>query len=407
MQPRPNLAAALVAALAVTLLASVSAASPGASSPRSARVADCSSFLPAANKAYFNNPKIQGGETPQTQGNDIQDLFECDIAAAPRGSTIRVATWNMSDPTIADALLAAFRRGVRVQVVMARANCDDEAVRPLKRAVGTDHRRSSFLTCASGSARDAGPGTMHQKSITFTKVGSVDHVTLVGSANMTKEGYSDQWVDMFQYVERKDVFDDYNSVFELQKRDRNMTSPFRQFTPPGEKHGMWFFPVNTEAPTSADDPVYSEILSIPAGDATHPTTIRVATYAAHGSRADWLASALVSRHQAGARVRVLTGPPASVAFENRLRSAGIPVVHAFDSETCPVEKDDPDCDYIHLKLMTAKYWDGSSWAYRVWTGSDNWTNPSLNNDEVVQRIGGPAAYRQYQRFLATITRTYT
>lgn len=407
MHPRPSLAVALAAVLPIALLAAMPAAAPAAPSAPQPRAANCSSFLPAANKAYFNNPKIQGGSSPDTQGNDIQDLFECDIAAAPKGSTIRVATWNMSDATIANALLEAYRRGVHVQVVMAKANCDDKAVRPLRRAVGTNHTRSSFITCASGSARDAGPGTMHQKSVTFSQVGNVAHVTLVGSANMTVEGYADQWVDMYQYVERRDIFDRYNQVFDLQKRDQNMASPYRRFTPSGEKYGMWFFPVNTETPTSADDPVSSQIRSIPGGDSAHPTTIWVATYAAHGARATWLASALVSRRQAGAQVRVLTGPPASVAFEERLGSAGIPVVHAFDRETCPVDQDDPDCDYIHLKLMTAKYWDGDSWAYRVWTGSDNWTTPSLNNDEVVHRIGGPVAYREYQRFLELVNATYS
>jgi len=77
-------------------------------------------------------------------------------------------------------MIRALRRGVTVRVILAARHCDAPAARVLRRAVRS--HPGSFVRCISGSARSAG-GTMHQKSYTFSKVGSVPYVTVVGSAN--------------------------------------------------------------------------------------------------------------------------------------------------------------------------------------------------------------------------------
>lgn len=208
---------------------------------------------------------------------------------------------------------------------------------------------------------------------------------------------------MFVYPDRSDIYDAYNEVFQHQKNDENMANPYFSFTPQGEKWAAWFYPLNQANPTRNDDPVYKQITSTPT-PSDHQTVIWVANYAASGSRGGWMADALVDQKRAGAEIRAFVGPPTTDGFISQLRNANIPVTRAGDA-SCEV--DGSSCNYIHLKLMTVKYWADSQWNYRVYTGSDNWGDDSLHNDEVTQRIGGPAAYNQYQDFLAKVKQAYS
>jgi hypothetical protein len=176
--------------------------------------------------------------------------------------------------------------------------------------------------------------------------------------------------------------------------------------------GAQFYPVNARRPVARDDTVLTRLRTIPA---RRGTVIRVATYAMHGRRGGWLTTELIRHERAGSRVEVVTGPPVSNAQEARLRRAGIPVTRAFrspggTSADCERDKawtkDDNDCNYIHLKLMTGTYVKGGKRQYRSWTGSDNWSDDSLRNDEVGHKIAGDAPYRQYVAFIRSIQRTY-
>jgi phosphatidylserine/phosphatidylglycerophosphate/cardiolipin synthase-like enzyme len=293
-------------------------------------------------------------------------------------------------------MIRALRRGVTVRVILANRNCAAPAAKQLRRAIRS--HAGSFVRCISGSARSAG-GTMHQKSYTFSAVGSVKHITIVGSANATVEGYADQWVDMFQHVNRPDVYAAYNDVFALQQADANLPRPYRQFT--FDTGHAQFNPVNDPTPTAADDPVHRRLTALPKGQGT---VIRVASFGIRGKRGNWLARDLIAHKRAGSTVIVLTGPPASDAIERRLRSAGINVTRAFDRNCATGKKS--SCNYSHLKLMTASFLRSGTRHYRVWTGSDNWSPNSLNSDDVAHRIDGEATYRQYVPFIDTIRRVY-
>ena len=317
---------------------------------------------------------------------------------APAGSVVRGTTWNLTDTAISDAMVRAINRGVTVRMIVAKANCDSSAVVSVQLA--TIFHPTSSVTCTVGSARSAG-GTMHQKSYTFSTVDSSRYLTIVGSANATVEGYADQWTDLFQFVNRKDIYDAYNTVFALQRKDKNLPTPYRAYSFNGGAGGAQFYPVNSTSPTAADDPVHQRLTSLPKGSGT---VIRVATYAMHGTRGYWLADDLIAHRRAGSKVIVLTGPPVDDTIEARLRAGGVSVTRAFDPGCRDVETS--TCNYIHLKLMTATYVQGGARQYRVWTGSDNWSTDSLNSDEVAHQIAGKAPYEQYARFVDKIRRVY-
>ena len=312
---------------------------------------------------------------------------------------MRVTTWNLTDTAISGAMVRALRRGVTLRIIVANSNCGAAATVALRQAVRP--HQGSWVRCSVGSTRRPG-GVMHQKSYTFPSLGSVRYVTVVGSANATEEGFRDQWVDMFQYVNRRDVFDAYNKVFELQQAMRNSVRPYREFSFNGGQGNAQFYPVNDPTPTRADDPVHTRITTIPKG---RGTVIRVASFAMQGARGEWLADDLIAHKRAGSTVVVLTGPPASDAIERRLGRAGIPVTRAFDPG-CPNNPAGNVCNYIHLKVMTGTYVRNGQRVYRVWTGSDNWSPDALRSDEVSQKIGGAGPHNQYVAFLTKIARVY-
>jgi phosphatidylserine/phosphatidylglycerophosphate/cardiolipin synthase-like enzyme len=343
-------------------------------------------------RAYFNDPDAAGQ-------NNIRYLFHERFEGAPAGATVRVDMWNISDSYVTDAMSAAHRRGVNVRVIMARVNCNSDLVD----ALGTDTSRRSWIMCVAGSSRGPG-GTMHQKSLTFTSTGGSDYVTIVGSANMTEEAWRDQWVDMYQFANRKGIFDAYNDVFAVQKRNDDSSQNFFSYSFNGGVGRANFYPVNNPNPSAADDPVVDRLNNLPS-DAN--TSITVANYAFHGTRGNWIASLLIQKKQAGANVRVITGPPSGDALETRLREAGIPVTRAFDSDCSGGDHVDLSCNYIHLKAMTAKSFVDGTWQYQTFTGSDNWGIDALTSDEVTHRIGGKLAYDTYEGFLNEIQNRYT
>ena len=131
------------------------------------------------------------------------------------------------------------------------------------------------------------------------------------------------------------------------------------------------------------------------------TTITISNMAIWGTRGVAIVEALRAKVRSGARVRVTVGPPTSAMARNALRaSPKVPYRLAYEAG-CKLNGDDSvDCKYTHMKSMTATWVDGGGTRqYRTWTGSDNWGNGSLDNDEVTQKIGSKAAYDQYKAYL--------
>lgn len=395
-------------ALAVSLTAS---ALLGASviSPEPASAA--SSFYQT--QAFFNDPSATGDASNVTR-NLIIDHFD----HTPRGATVRMAVWSLSDTGTSAAMVRAMQGGVHVQAIIANSNCSYAAA---KQAIQAAAKYSgSWVNCVKGSTRVAG-GTMHQKSYTFSSIGysarggaplgGIEDVTVVGSANPTVNAYANQWVDMFQFVNRADVYQAYVSVFGLQAAGRHLSKPYRSYSFRGGNGLAQFYPVNSANPSAKDDPAHYRLSTLPKGPGT---TITVAMYSWHDirpkgksyARGSQLATDLIALRKAGAHVTVLTGPPVSDKIEARLRANKITVVRAFE-KGCTGNVTSGNCNYIHLKAMSATYIRGGARQYRVWTGSDNWTWDSLRNDEVAHKIAEKGPYDQYAHFFRTIQCRYS
>ncbi|HYO39937.1 MAG TPA: phospholipase D-like domain-containing protein [Nocardioidaceae bacterium] len=318
---------------------------------------------------------------PTAPSNAILTALLDNIEHTPPGATIRIIGYSFSLGRVATALQDAYARGVHVQVVMNGHSRQWAPAQRLAPLLGSDVTRRSFFVLTRGSAR--GPrGVTHQKSWTFSQVGRTRDIVMVGSMNLTGHGTEVQYSDAYVYTERPDVYAAYVELFDVQKLDTPVPAPYRTAGFPGG--GAEFFP--RPGTTQQADPAALRISSLPSGA---DTRIRVSQFAWYGPRGTWLAEALAAQKRAGSSVVVVAGESVGSGVRRVLAEAGIPVHSGMYAHG----------KRIHTKLMLASYVDDTGTHTAIWTGSDNWSQQSFRNDDVVARVQDDrVAYRRYLQF---------
>lgn len=314
--------------------------------------------------------------------NKVARTLIANIDNTPEGATIRIVGFSFSLYEVADALVAAHRRGVDVQVVLDGHSRQFKATRTVVDGLGEDTKRRSFVKLTRRSARGTRAGT-HQKSWSFSRTGRSRWVTMVGSMNLTMRS-TEQYTDMFTYVGRRDVWRAFGDVFRHQVRDRPMRDP--AFVKEVGGDTAYFYPGFTED----EDPLYRVLASVPGANAR----IRISMYAWHHPRGFRLARLVEAKVREGAEVTFVEGPHVDDDITEILRAAGAEV-HTGDAA-----KD------IHTKLTILEY-DGPSGRERtVITGSDNFADLTLHNDDVDLVIDGDRGriHERYVRFFDRIVR---
>lgn len=367
-----------VTASAVTGLAlSGALESPAVGAPTTtavlvAAIPTTDTFVPVAGPVFGD---------PTAAHNEILTRLLQNIAHTPRGATIHIVGYSFSLGNVATALLNAHARGVNVQVVV---NGHSREWSPAKRMVpilGTDTTKGSFFVLTRGSARGTG-GVLHQKSWSFSQVGRTPDVVMVGSTNLTGHGTAVQYSDNYVYTKRADVYGVFRDLFAVQKLDQPVVSPFvsKAFV----RGTADFFP--KPGATATTDPVLLRINALPGNK---DTTIRVSQYAWYGPRGVWLAHALAAKKRAGATVVVIAGESVGSNVRSALTGAKIPIHSGLYAEG----------KRIHTKLMMASYTNSTGRHSSIWTGSDNWADESLRNDDSMVRVDDDAAgYAKYVSF---------
>ncbi len=134
----------------------------------------------------------------------------------------------------------------------------------------------------------------------------------------------------------------------------------------------------------------------PAGIGGH-TMIRINMYGWNGTRGVYLAREAAKLSRAGCNIKVVE------------THGGGRVVRILEHSGVVVKTPDKDRNnngtvdlYTHEKwmILSGRYHGGTGW--HVWTGSQNWSDRSLNGDEVTMHIprrGVFWAYRQHFQFL--------
>lgn len=375
----------LVGATAVGAAASgatgVSATATGAKAAR-ARAARAAAFTPQPG-ALFNWPT----GTPAEQLRIISNINRT-IKSTPPGSAIRIAQYSFDREDIADSLVAAYRRGVTVQMLL-NDNWTTRQTLRLQRVIGSDRTAPSFVYICHSSCR--GPrGNLHSKFYLFTQAGQARNVVMFGSANLTDNSAYIQWNDMFT-VRSGAMLDLYTAVFDAMVPDQVVPHPYLAVTV-GDLENDFYPHYDT---TVANDPVAQRLRAIgchaSGGTGLHGhSVIRLAMFGWSGPRGGYLADRIAGLRRHGCNVKAIVSSTGGHVVRT-LRAADVPVRSAsFD------RNGNGTIDlYGHTKymLLSGRYQGVSTW--NVWTGSANWSDVSFNNDETTVRIPRRPAYRRY------------
>ncbi len=383
-----SIGVAVVAGLAMALLLST-APSTTRTTPAAQRVLD---FTPVTG-ATFNRPIGSWGEQ-----RAIFTHINKTIDATPPGATIRFAVYSFALKGTASRLLAAYNRGVNVQLIFNDHQEYKQELR-LVRTFGSNPNKRTFALFCDKSCR-GDKGNMHQKVFLFSKAGQAENVVMVGSNNMTKNNAVNQWSDLYTVANDPALYWTYSGVFEQMKYDRPQARQFIQADING--YEPEFYP-NPGVTTQETDPVFQALSQIScvgaaegygtlsANDYTgdgvpdRVTQVRLSHHAWNGDRGRYLAQKVAELHNNGCDVAVIYGIGIGRVVKNILLNNGVPMTYGTRKGI-----------HTHQKLMMVNgVYAGNPASTLVWNGSHNWSNGALKRDDAVLRIDTPEAYNQY------------
>lgn len=393
-------------AVALALLGAVPASSGSAASEASVtRTARAAAAWAPYTGITFNQPT--GNVEQRTR--IVRRIHEA-IDHTPPGETIRIATYNLGLKASADKLIAAKRRGVRVQVVV-NANLVGPLEARVQRALGKNPYRSSFLVVCSNACRNSSPaGNMHLKIYSFTRTGPTKRLLISSSSNLGGPAMHGQWNDSIALAGEVELFSTWWRLFDQLRKDQAV-SP-RRVTFTSDKITAYFQrPVpgsqgRVSTSSSSTDAPYARLSKVSCnapqgfGNSSGKTVITVNMRAWYGSRGERLAQLLALRKRYGCQVRVI-GSLMSKEVVAILLRARIPVKSAdwdWGPRTSTSDPDKivygPSC-YAHMKSVTVNgAYDGHG-DRLVWAGSENWSPPGLSSDEVTFEIHDARTVKAY------------
>ncbi len=357
--------------------------------------------VPPSADVLFNDPT--GDEAAQDR---IADHIRRAIDATPHHGTIRMAAYSFDRPDIADALLrACTRRHVTVQLVL-NDNFVSAPARRLRRLLGSDAASStgacrppsesgatstepSFVRVCHSSCRLGDRGNQHMKVYLFSANADEQHVVMLGSANLTDYAAGVHWNDLVTFDGSQQLYDDYTAVFAELAADRVVGTPEVDVT-----HGDVTTNIAAGRPTTTDADSVAQRLAevdcraLPGSGVGGRTAIRISMYGWREARGLDLARRVAELRMQGCRVQALVSAAGPDVVETlldagvRVRSASLDV----DDNVATGFEDSGWEHFIHEKWMSVDgTWDGSP-TRAVWTGSENWSDVSLLNDELVVMI---------------------
>jgi phosphatidylserine/phosphatidylglycerophosphate/cardiolipin synthase-like enzyme len=393
---RPKIVALLSAlTLACALLAAPAIAGEddgtGASAP--ATSARSKPWMPATG-GFFNDP--WGAQEAKFR---IERQIVDAIRHARKGSYIRIAVYSFDRVNVAKALIAAHKRGVRVQV-LHNDHTYTTAMKLLKRALGTNRGKKSWdYTCKTGCR--SVQGVLHDKIYLFEHTGGARNVVMTGSANLTGNAAIHQFNDLLIKADVPKLYDLMLKLFWELKKDKTANPLYQHKVLPDYQLWVMPRPRNTEA----NDPVMDilrpvECQGAQGGTGTNGRTkIRVSMHSWNGDRGTWIARRLRHLYAQGCDVKVmwaLAGARMKQVIGMNTPRGKVPR-HANGYNT--------DCDelrqvdmYSHQKYLTISghYGDDRSASY-VYTGSSNWTPQGISGDEMILRVQGPNLVKRWNK----------
>jgi PLD-like domain len=332
------------------------------------------------------------------------------INSSPRGSEIKILSWNFLTRDGTDALLRAQSRGVTVRLLMSASNnSSDLPNHPFRRLkAGLRHtdkthpkRPRSWARTCHGSCRGTG-GTAHAKYFLFSRVGKVRHVVMQGSANLTLASTNNQWNDIVTHTRNRAVWRFASHAFHQAARDKPVKRPFlsRTFRPHRlGRFRLMMFPMGK----TSNDPVMNLLDQVRCRNATntasHHTVIRIAPDVIRTARGLALARKVRALWNRGCSIRIgytVVGIDVGHLLRDPSGRGPVPMKHLVQDFNGDGEFD----NYFHLKAMTiVGNVGGRQSGYVVLNGSANWSGLARVSDENLGIYWNKALTLRYQEHL--------
>ncbi|MGV9880926.1 phospholipase D-like domain-containing protein [Streptomyces sp. NPDC003006] len=356
----------------------------------------------------FNDPK---GDVDQQHAIRTR-LIELTNAAVP-GSTIKVAVYHVWEAPIVDALVAAKKRGVHVQVLLDETSKSDRPTNNsfprLMQALGTSKSRPSFVTlCPTGKSCLGDPrydkSIMHNKFWLFSQVKGARDVVVQTTSNSTPSAHTKFFNDALLLPNNPAMYDAYADYFADMLGKRWQDWDYR--TVSSGRYKTYFFPRN--GTVNETDTMYSVMNNIKctykdSAGVTRRTKVRAAIFKITRKQ---IADKLVSLKKAGCDVSILYAETDSAKSQGgtpgtweQLHKSGGPSVRCYNDDRDPLR---PGSKLTTPYIIHSKYLliDGMYDGKRnkvSFTGSQNYTAPALReNDEAIVKVDDDSVHDTYR-----------
>jgi len=321
--------------------------------------------------AVFSSPLDRNG------GREILTQVYRSIYASPKGSTIRLVVWNFADPAITTALIAADKRGVNVQVVVAESVRNKQWFR-IRDALSTNPKDRSFaVRCHNACRTDR--YVMHAKIFLFSQAGKRKHVSMFGSTNLTKAAGNRQWNDQTTTA-NKGLYDFFVQTFKEYAADRTVSTGNDIYD--NGRYRVVLFPVPETNPVAE---ALSKVKCHPpkgSGAGNRRTVVRIAIAGWFDEFGLNIARQVRRLWDTGCDLRIVTtlaGRKINRVLKQRYGRGRVPIRQV----TIDKDKDLVPEYYMHMKSIAVDgTYDGDPRAHMLFTGSPNWSGEARSSDEV-------------------------
>jgi len=112
----------------------------------------------------------------------IQNTVVKVLDSAPRGATVKIATYWLDVMSVAQAIIRMDRRGVSVQLVTDRKHAHTKAVKAIQSAIKKNPHSKSSVFYRTHTTR-----LMHAKFVLVSQSGKAKRIAMWGSSNFSKD----------------------------------------------------------------------------------------------------------------------------------------------------------------------------------------------------------------------------
>jgi phosphatidylserine/phosphatidylglycerophosphate/cardiolipin synthase-like enzyme len=319
----------------------------------------------------FNSP---------VSGTAKQDAISSRIAGmikgTPKGGQIAVAMYHFSSTDTADQLIAAAKRKVSVQVVLDHESTSYKAYKKLKRGLGGDTTKPSWVVVCDTDRGCIGPEFNHNKFFLFSATGGAANMVVQTSANATEGARDTQWNDAL-VLQDAAVYAGYLGYFRDLAAQRHTLNYHR--TVRAGKYRLDFFP------WASGDPVSQALDQVSCAGGTQ---VRLSL-----GHFTWgpIADRLWKLDDEGCRVQIvfdIVGPAAIHALTKKGGQSGNPETRYLT--------EGGRTTYAHSKyLLIDGLYQGKPQKV-VFTGSNNYTTVGFHgHDEAMITVADPRLEAEY------------